>query len=246
VSATRKKFIDWNEKMFVRYNNLRLYGHPNPVIRYTEAKRVSKILDAIGGAERVADVGCGEGYVLARIRAPQAVGLDISKAALRMAAKCTSATLVRADGESMPFSDSFFDAVVCSEMLEHTTHPAKVVSEIARITRPGGRVVLTIPNEPLINAIKGMAWNLGIFNIVFPDVPRRQDEEWHLHSFDLQMLRKLCGRALKIEAVHGVPFGFLSVRYVAVCRNAKGGPMRKDGLFSRKVRRAGAYFDAIR
>jgi SAM-dependent methyltransferase len=244
--------------MFVKYNNLRLYRHPNPFIRYTEGRRVSEILAAVGGAERVADVGCGEGYVLARIQAPQAVGVDISKAAMLMAAKLTGAkrastTLVRADGECLPFQDSFFDAAVCSEMLEHTPNPAKVVSELARVTRPGGRVVLTIPNEPLINAIKGMAWNLGIFNLVFPGVPRRQDEEWHLHSFDLGMLRKLCGRALKIEAVHCVPFGFLPVRYVVVCRNAKGMRQmrrstknRKGALFSRKVRRVGGYFDAIR
>ncbi len=242
----QENFIKWNEKMFVKYNNLRLYGHRNPFIRYMEGKRVSKIVAAVAGAERVADIGCGEGYVLARIRAPRAVGVDISETAIRRAARASPATLVRADGEEMPFSDSFFDAVVCSEMLEHTVHPAKIVSEIARITRPGGRVVLSVPNEPLINAIKDLAWNAGLFGVLFPGVPRRQDGEWHLHSFDLQMLRKLCGQSLRIECVHAIPFGFLPVRYVAVCRNTKRGPARKGPLFSRKVRRVDSYFDALR
>lgn len=54
-SMDEKRFIAWNEWMFRKYNNERLYRHPNPVIRYAEDRRVSEILQAIHGARRVLD-----------------------------------------------------------------------------------------------------------------------------------------------------------------------------------------------
>src|SRR5690348_411278 len=49
------------------------------------------------------------------------------------------------DAKALPFADASFDAVFCLEVLEHVSDPAQVVSEIARVTRPGGRAWISMP-----------------------------------------------------------------------------------------------------
>jgi SAM-dependent methyltransferase len=49
------------------------------------------------------------------------------------------------DAASIPVADASFDAVLCTEMLEHHCHPERVVREIARILTPGGKLLLTAP-----------------------------------------------------------------------------------------------------
>lgn len=52
-------------------------------------------------------------------------------------------TDVVGDAHNLPFKDESFEVVVCSEMLEHADDPPKVISEIERVLKPGGLVVLT-------------------------------------------------------------------------------------------------------
>ncbi len=234
IPMNDKEFRSWNEKMFKKYNNVRLYSHPNPAIRYTESKRVSIMLRELDGQERVADIGCGEGYVLGKINSKELVGFDISETALKRASSVKRAKLVKGNAEELPFSDSYFDAVLCSETLEHTQHPRKVLEELSRVVKPGGKLVVSVPNEPFINKIKSLIWNLGLFNIVFPNVPKRQDDEWHLHSFDMKLLKKVCSGLVKIDKVHAVPFSFFPIRYIASCRNMKEKPKRSSSMFRPK------------
>jgi SAM-dependent methyltransferase len=50
-----------------------------------------------------------------------------------------------ADAKALPFADASFDTVFCLEVLEHVPDPALVVSEIARVTRRGGRALISMP-----------------------------------------------------------------------------------------------------
>lgn len=58
------------------------------------------------------------------------------------------------DAEDIPLPDASFDAVVCTQVIQHTPQPWRAVAEMARVLRPGGRLVLTAPhlvwlhNEP--------------------------------------------------------------------------------------------------
>ena len=52
---------------------------------------------------------------------------------------------VFADAACLPFSDGIFDAVACLEVLEHVRAPDKVLSEIARVLRPGGMAYVSMP-----------------------------------------------------------------------------------------------------
>lgn len=51
----------------------------------------------------------------------------------------------RCDIASVPVPDGEFDAILCTEVLEHVREPIKVVQEMARILKPGGRLMLTAP-----------------------------------------------------------------------------------------------------
>jgi SAM-dependent methyltransferase len=56
------------------------------------------------------------------------------------------AATVRADlGAALPFTDGAFDGAVCTEVLEHVANARHVLSELARVLRPGGRVIVSVP-----------------------------------------------------------------------------------------------------
>lgn len=49
------------------------------------------------------------------------------------------------DAASMPVADNIYDVIICAEVLEHVRYPEKVLSEIARVCKPGGGIFLTAP-----------------------------------------------------------------------------------------------------
>ena len=55
-------------------------------------------------------------------------------------------TLVQGDAMALPFEDDSFDHVVCSEVLEHLADDLKAVRELYRVLKPGGTLVVTVPN----------------------------------------------------------------------------------------------------
>lgn len=114
-------------------------------------------LDALGlrDGARVLDLGCGRGrhlHALAVREGVFAVGADLSLADMAEARRAwrellpgAPLTLSLADAHRLPFEDDAFDAVICSEVLEHVEDWEGVLSEIARIVRPGGRIGLSVP-----------------------------------------------------------------------------------------------------
>jgi ubiquinone/menaquinone biosynthesis C-methylase UbiE len=98
------------------------------------------------GDERALDVGTGAG-ALAFALAPlvrEVVGLDPVPELLELArARALPNTqFVEADGTSLPFPDGDFDLAGTHRTLHHVAQPERVVAELARVTRPGGRVLV--------------------------------------------------------------------------------------------------------
>jgi SAM-dependent methyltransferase len=65
-----------------------------------------------------------------------------------------------ATGEQLPFVDNAFDAVCSFEVLEHTLVPEDVIDESLRVLKPGGRLVMTIPNYG--------SWWEGHYGLLWP------------------------------------------------------------------------------
>ena len=100
-------------------------------------------------AERVLDVGCGTGTLLALLgdRQPgvEACGVDLSPEMLNVAAGKVPAhvRLLVGNAESLPFADGSFDAVVSSSVYHYWRRPGQSLAELRRVLRPGGRLVIT-------------------------------------------------------------------------------------------------------
>jgi len=103
-----------------------------------------------------ADVGCSQGIVsfLLAERGDEAVGFDVSKAALefaeaerasRPADQRSRVSFAFGDAVAVPAEDASFDSAVVGEVLEHVDDPIAVARELFRILKPGGTVVVTVP-----------------------------------------------------------------------------------------------------
>lgn len=95
--------------------------------------------------ERALDAGCGTGQYTRRLVAAGAIvtGIDADEEMLAGArAAAPDATIVHADIAALPFDDDTFDLVLAVTVLCFVTDPQRVVDELFRVTRPGGRIVL--------------------------------------------------------------------------------------------------------
>jgi SAM-dependent methyltransferase len=98
----------------------------------------------LGQAEDILEVGCGTGVIaeeLARSAPARVTGLDIDPAMLTLTKRQSRVTYVQGDAHALPFPDASFDAIVCHYLLLWLADPAHGVREMARVVRPGGRVL---------------------------------------------------------------------------------------------------------
>ena len=104
--------------------------------------------------DRVLEVGCGTGVVVRDLaalvgRRGEVVGVDASRRLLERAralcretARATRVALRVADGARLPFAAGRFDVALAITVILHVADPLRVAREMARVTRPGGRVGL--------------------------------------------------------------------------------------------------------
>jgi SAM-dependent methyltransferase len=113
----------------------------------------------VGPGDLLLDAGCGEGRHCfgALERGARVVGLDLDLTSLKRAnhALRTRAkeqrgfgAMLQGDAFRLPFADATFDRVICAEVMEHVHDYPAAARELARVTRPGGRIAVTIPTAP--------------------------------------------------------------------------------------------------
>lgn len=90
---------------------------------------------------RLLDVGCGTKPYETLFSVTEYVGLDIDSEESR---KRSIADHLY-DGKKFPFADESFDSILCNQVLEHVFNPGEFMSEILRVLKPGGKLLLTVP-----------------------------------------------------------------------------------------------------
>lgn len=103
----------------------------------------------------ILEVGVGTGihakYLLMQYPTIKYTGIDISKGMINKAkekmGKIKNVTLLVADGERLPFRDNLFDAAYISGSLHHFANPYLGLSELVRVVRRGGKMVIMEPNR---------------------------------------------------------------------------------------------------
>ncbi len=110
--------------------------------------RVAKRWMAPGA--RVLDIGCGAGYHVrhfarnaARVAAVDVDGISLAIARRRVRSR--RAAFLQYDGSRLPFADASFDVVTMLDVLEHVADRQAIVEEIARVLRPGGTWIVSVP-----------------------------------------------------------------------------------------------------
>jgi SAM-dependent methyltransferase len=171
------------------------------------------LLSEVRPGDRALDLGCGAGQFTAElVRAgATALGADVAEAALSRARSRHPAIdfrLVPIAGP-LPFEDCSFELVWASEVIEHVADTARWLSEVIRVTAPGGRLLLTTPTH-------------GRLRVALGGIERFSDPlSDHLHLYTRGSLQSLL-----------LEFGF---REVAV-RAAGGPPLLRRLLLARAVR----------
>lgn len=197
-----------------------IYENKNPLVRFIAEKEKKFIKAEIesGHNELLIDVGCGAGQIMGSCDLSEtdlAVGVDFVENALQDAKKNlgNNFPLLRADAHFIPLEDNVADLLVCSSVLEHVCKPEMVVSELARVTKKGGKLVVVVPNEKLVVFLKSTAKKLhmplfGLKEGMVPEHIQLSSEEW---------AKTLLSKEFKIEKVQKVPNKLLPIELLFVC-----------------------------
>jgi demethylmenaquinone methyltransferase/2-methoxy-6-polyprenyl-1,4-benzoquinol methylase len=155
-------------RVFYRYLSP-VYDRVNPAF-WTEAMRDSAIGSVdIGPDDRVLDVGCGTGFATEALlsRTTDVHGLDQSVHQLERAwaklGKHEPVAFALGDAERLPYRDDVFDVVWSSGSIEYWPNPVDALTEIRRVTKPGGRVLIVGPDYPNNTVFQKMADAIMLF-----------------------------------------------------------------------------------
>ncbi|MBS1105175.1 MAG: putative S-adenosylmethionine-dependent methyltransferase [Deltaproteobacteria bacterium] len=174
------------------------------LVRWVGDRHAAFLANRLPFGGRVLDVGCGRGVLLGSLVdcGIEAYGFEVSEAAVR-GADSRAKICVAARLEDAGYPDAYFDGVILWHVLEHIRDPRSTLETIRRILRPGGRLVVAVPDFGSPQARwAGPAW----FHL---DLPR------HLYHFPLTALRRLLERTgFEVSSEHHFslrqnPFGWL-------------------------------------
>jgi SAM-dependent methyltransferase len=150
------------------------------VVRAIGSRHIRFLARGVPPGGRILDVGCGRGVLLAELadRGFEVHGVERSAAAA-LGADPRARIRIAPDLAAAGYPPDFFDAVFVWHVLEHLREPIAAVREMHRILRPGGKLVVAVPNLASLQARwAGPAW----FHL---DLPR------HVFHFPLPALRRL-------------------------------------------------------
>lgn len=182
-----------------------LRGVPSYVWRAGQARRLEMIRRwGKPEAARVLVDGCGVGMYVRALLAftPHVHGLDIEAERVTEASRrAPEAHLIVAAAEALPYPEGSFDLVLSHEVLEHVADDRQAMREMARVLRPGGRLVVFCPNRLYPFETHGHYWrgryhfgNTPLINWL-PSALRRRLAP-HVRAYTARDLRSL---------LHGLP-----------------------------------------
>jgi 2-polyprenyl-6-hydroxyphenyl methylase/3-demethylubiquinone-9 3-methyltransferase len=164
------------------------------------------LLKAARAPGRVLDVGCGEGHFTAElVRAGMTVvGVDVAQESLRRARARhpgLDLRLVPVEGH-WPLEDASFDVVWAGETIEHVADTAAWLSEVRRVLRPHGTLLLSTPDHGRL-ALLGLALSGRSFDAHFD--PRADHLRFYTRRTLAQLLKDFGFQDIVVRGAGGVP-----------------------------------------
>lgn len=212
------------------------YDRASPLIRFIERRRLSAIREMldIQPGERLLEVGCGGGHVLRLFPQATRTGVDVSGRMIEKARRNLddpSVRLLKGELQEVGLHDGEFDAVICTEVLEHTVNPRAVLAEIRRVLHPKGRVVVTFPNDHLIHAVKSLLRRSGLWRLPLFGRVAWGGDEYHLHLWKPAEMTALLERHFGVLQSHFVPVRAFPIRccFLVAPVQPAANPVRANG-----------------
>src|SRR5215211_5219203 len=151
----------WRYMTIRNLDKAALRGEPSYVWRAGQQRRLEMIVRAAGERIKgcILEDGCGVGMYVEHLYpfGGTVIGLeyDFERAA---EARKNSSHIINAAGEFAPFASSAFDLILSHEVLEHVQDDRLAICEMVRTLKPGGRIVLFVPNRGYPFETHGMYW----------------------------------------------------------------------------------------
>jgi SAM-dependent methyltransferase len=142
----------------------------------------------------ILDVACGSGYgshMLCQAGAKSVLGIDISSESINYASRFAedAVKFVQGDAQYLDLSDDSFDLVVSFETIEHTVNPKQFLSEVKRVLKPGGILIISTPNR---HHFSPFYW-----------VNRRPRNKYHLFEVNSTEFLELLSGFFVVDKVYG-------------------------------------------
>src|SRR5262245_17283046 len=140
----------------------------------------------------------------------------LERARERMAFHGTTVTLIRGIAETLPFPDCVFDRVLCDSALDHLADPERGIREMARVTLPDGRVVITFVNYGGVTVrASRLVYRIGRALALLPPESKSHKLFWdtpvpYEHTFEctLTEVHTMCRPYLELDHAYGVSLGW--------------------------------------
>lgn len=137
---------DWYTRS-IRENILQRFWHT------ARFKEIGRLIPVTRG--RILDIGCADGtftkVILENSKAKKIIGIDVLSSSVayvkKRFARSKKLSFKVADALRLPFLNREFDAVFCLEVLEHVENPGGVLSEIHRVLKNNGYIIVLVPSE---------------------------------------------------------------------------------------------------
>lgn len=189
---------------------------PTSVTMYYRQPRSEMLRFIPTAAEQVLDLGCGEGAFSAVVKertGAEVWGIEFNAQAAERASSVIDRVLAGdADDRIAELPDSYFDVVVCNDVLEHLVDPGATLTQLRRKLKPEGVVIASIPNIRYLPALGKV-----VFRKDFPQEDFGIFDRTHLRFFTRRSIVRMFKTAgFNIRRIKGInghcgPFGALVV-----------------------------------
>lgn len=186
IQLAKEKLIEGHNRWLRENSPESLYEH---VIHSSRVEQILAYTADIRG--KVLDLGCFDGFITEKIIAQggkEVVGMDRLEAALELArSKGIETILGDIDDADIPFPDNYFDCVVAADVFNSVYDSDAALEEIARVLKPNGKLVITIPNLTSSGNRLLMLLGFAPYNL---EVRARQGAG-HLRLYTFRTMRQL-------------------------------------------------------
>ena len=187
--------------------NFAKHTNKNPLQRFLIKNYYSSLISLTKPlkAESILDAGCGEGFTMDKILksglGKEIEGIEYSRDAIEYGKKLfPDLKFVQGTVYELPYKNSSFDLIVCTEVLEHLEDPTKALKEILRVSRK--HLIISVPNEPFFmisNFLRGK------------NLSRLGNDEGHINHWNIFSLEKyLRKNGVKIKKLK-LPFPWITI-----------------------------------